>query len=120
MPFCHWSWIELVHSSGATAGLPLASMEAEVGTVSPATISTLQPYPSLRIRAWMCASAAADAQVISAMSMVRSVPHETASCAAAGRTEPSPSARPIAATMFPVLKVSKSILPSSAGKSRVV
>jgi hypothetical protein len=33
--------------------------------------------------AWICANAAADGQVISAMSMVRSVPHAV-SCAIAG------------------------------------
>ncbi|MNL28416.1 hypothetical protein D3C87_1500580 [compost metagenome] len=43
------SSMALVQSSGATAGVPRLIIEDEVGTVSPATISTSQPYPFSRI-----------------------------------------------------------------------
>ena len=82
----------LVHSSGATAGLPRDSMDEAVGTVSPVTISTVQPNPFSRMAAWMCASTAADGHVISAMSIVRSVSQEI-SCARAGCENHAATAR---------------------------
>ena len=81
IPFAQGSWIVLVQSSGATAGLPRVNIEDDVGTVSPVTISTLQPKPFSRMMAWICAKAAAEGQVISAISMVRSVPQLAASVA---------------------------------------